>query len=320
MHARSFFLGWGAAVFALGCMVVGIVWFAHTHAHPLFVVTDDAPLGLEVESATFEGSTSTLPISFSTTGTKVLHEPPLRYLGLVKGDPKLSDTEVAIRVPVLMFHHIRPMKAWFTAKDRQYTITPEHFEAQMDGLVRAGYTTITPRELQAAIEGKMVLPEKSVLLTFDDGYREHYQFVLPILKRLHLKATYFIITSVFTSPAHMTKAMVKEADLSGLITIASHTRYHPFLARLSSPARASEIVGSKADLEEVVGHPVADFAYPFGSWNNQVMKDVEEAGYTMGFGIKLGSVHGESSRYQLRRIRVMDGENVVSLLDQFSKP
>jgi hypothetical protein len=50
------------------------------------------------------------------------------------------------------------------------------------------------------------------------------------------------------------------------------------------------------------------------------MKDVEEAGYTMGFGIKLGSVHGESSRYQLRRIRVMDGENVVSLLDQFSKP
>jgi hypothetical protein len=61
-------------------------------------------------------------------------------------------------------------------------------------------------------------------------------------------------------------------------------------------------------------------AVPVGSWNNQVMKDVEEAGYTMGFGIKLGSVHGESSRYQLRRIRVMDGENVVSLLDQFSKP
>lgn len=319
MHARSFFFGWGAAVFALGCMAVGIVWFAHTHAHPLFIVTDEVPLGAEIESAIFEGSTSTLPVSFSTTGTKALHEPPLRYLGLVKGDPKLSETEVAVRVPVLMFHHIRPMKASFTAKDRQYTVTPEHFVAQMEGLVRAGYTTITPRELQAAMEGKMVLPEKSVLLTFDDGYREHYRLVLPILLRLHLKATYFIITSVFTSPAHMTKAMVKEADESGLVTIASHTRHHPFLARMSSVTRVPEIAGSKADLEDVVGHPVVDFAYPFGSWSNQVMEEVKEAGYTMGFGIKLGSVHGESSRYQLRRIRVMDGENVVSLLDQFSK-
>lgn len=316
MHYRSFFLGWGTLVFGLGCVVLGMVFVFRPRLDMTIIPVYEAPV--EVVASVTSTAAPIVPL-VASTGTASLHTPPLRYLSLVKGDPKLLKDEVAVQVPVLMYHHIRKMKPTFTSKDRQYSVTPEHFQAQMEGLVRAGYTTITPRELEDAIEGIGTLPKKPVLLTFDDGYREHVTIVLPILKRLNLKATYFIISGVFTSPAHMTKAMVKEADQTGLITIASHTREHPFLARLSKAGRVSQIVGSKEDLEKVVEHPIYDFAYPFGSWNQAVADEVEAAGYTMGFGIRLGSIHGNSSRYQLRRIRVLDGEDIVPILDLFSK-
>lgn len=317
MHYRSFFLGWGTLLFGLGCVVLGIVFVVRPRVDTMVVPTYEPPVDVAVASVTSTVA-PIIPLSVST-GTVALHAPPVRYLSLVKGDPKLLKDEVAVQVPVLMYHHIRKIKPTFTSKDRQYSVTPEHFQAQMEGLVRAGYTTITPRELEEAIEGVGTLPKKPVLLTFDDGYKEHYTIVLPILKRLNLKATYFIISGVTKVNAHMSVKMIQEADQTGLITIASHTRAHPFLARLSSAARISQIVGSKKDLEEMVGHPIYDFAYPFGSWNQSVANEVEEAGYTLGFGIRLGSLHGNSSRYQLRRIRVLDGENVVPILDLFSK-
>jgi peptidoglycan/xylan/chitin deacetylase (PgdA/CDA1 family) len=318
MHYRSFFLGWAALVFGLGCVVLGIVFVVRPRVDTMIVPTYEAPVNVENSSVT--STVAPIVPLVASTGTAALHAPPVRYLSLVKGEPKLLKDEVAIQVPVLMYHHIRKMKPTFTSKDRQYSVTPEHFQAQMEGLVRAGYTTITPRELEDAIEGVGTLPKKPVLLTFDDGYREHYTIVLPILKQLNLKATYFIISGVTKVNAHMSVKMIQEADQTGLITIASHTREHPFLARLSSAGRVSQIVGSKKDLEEIVGHPIYDFAYPFGSWNQAVANEVEAAGYTLGFGIRLGSIHGNSSRYQLRRIRVLDGEDIVPMLDLFSKP
>ena len=85
-------------------------------------------------------------------------------------------------------------------------------------------------------------------------------------------------------------------------------------------AYAPERVLTNQDLEKMVKHPVLDFAYPFGSWSQAVADTTKNAGYELGFGIRLGSLHGESSRYQLRRIRVLDGEDLVPILDAFSKP
>ncbi|HEU0050802.1 MAG TPA: polysaccharide deacetylase family protein, partial [Patescibacteria group bacterium] len=78
-------------------------------------------------------------------------------------------------------------------------------------------------------------------------------------------------------------------------------------------------VGSKQDLERLLGHSITAFAYPYGSWSFAIAKEVERAGYTLAFGVRLGSLHTDSSRFQLRRIRVLDGEALVPLLDQFSE-
>lgn len=331
-HSRSFWTGLSAIALAGVFAFAGMSWISADMSPQSNLIDDEVvsevdvliPPEADAESVLLASqivetsSTSTAPLAPSP-GARLL-EPPLDYLLRVKGEPRFTPEDIPVRLPILMYHRIRPMKASFTSKDRTFTTTPEAFEAQMRGLKAAGYITITPRELEEAIGGRMVLPEKSVLLTFDDGYREHYTRVLPILRELNLKATYFIISQSYTSPAHMNNSMIREADESGLITIAAHSRHHVFLARSSSANRVSEIVGSKQDLEEVLGHEVKDFAYPFGSWSQAVADETKAASYHLGFGIRLGAMHGESSRYQLRRIRVLDRENVVSILDAFSKP
>ena len=91
-------------------------------------------------------------------------------------------------ISVLMYHHV-------LENDGTIAISQKNFEAQMKMLAKGGYTTITPDELLAYKQGKITLPKKSVLITFDDGWRNNYIYAYPILKKYGLKATIFLITS-----------------------------------------------------------------------------------------------------------------------------
>jgi peptidoglycan/xylan/chitin deacetylase (PgdA/CDA1 family) len=276
------------------------------------------------ESFVDEEGTSTPPrletVVQPLTPTVSVNVPGLRamdipYFRRLVGDPKPKSGERTVRVPVLMYHHIRAFRSNDTSRERAFVVTPEAFEAQLKDLVQKGFSFITPDELDAAIKGEGELPSNPVLLTFDDGLREHYTVVLPLLKKYQAKATYFIITSSNHLNGYLKDSMIRELDESGFVTIASHTVNHPYLARMSAAARANEIMGSKQALEKVIGHQINAFAYPYGSWNEQVAKEVQAAGYTLGFGVRLGSRHTPSSRYQLRRIRVQQAERISDLVE-----
>ncbi len=237
----------------------------------------------------------------------------------VGSDPTPRAGEIAVRVPVLMYHHIRPMEPRFSTKDRLFSVTPAHFEKQMIELMRNGYHPITPDQLETALaKGQQTLPSKPVLITFDDGLRDQYTYAFPILKKYNLKATFFIISEADRYPFYMTDDMIKEIDKSGLVTIASHTKHHVFLARYRADVRKEELEGSKRELEQLVGHSVATFAYPYGSWSPGIEQEVKNAGYHLGFWVVAGSLHTDSSRYLLRRITVVDGTNMATLLKKYS--
>ena len=316
MHSRSIISAVGS-----GCAFVFLVAGATVALEPRDMVPPTSAFTVDVLfDLADDGSAEPLIVPPSGPGT-VLHAPPIAHLKSVAGDPKPGEGELSVRVPVLMYHRIRPWTPQETSKERYYTVRPEAFEAQMAGLAAAGYRTITPSDLERAlIAGPSVLPPKPVLLTFDDGFREHYTRVLPILKQYRLQATFFVISEAGTSPAHMTDDMVREADRSGLVTIASHTKHHWMLANLGSSELTDEIAGAKSGLEKVVGHPVSIFAYPFGSYSAAVDRAVRDAGYTSAYGIRFGSLHTPSTLFQLRRMRVQDGEDVVMMLDAFSLP
>lgn len=253
------------------------------------------------------------------TSTMTLIRPQVERFRRMAKEPTLLAGESGARVPVLMYHHIRPFTKTMDARHRRFTVTPGAFEAQMIGLVRAGFHTVTPDELLAAMQGRGVLPEKPVMITFDDSFRDQYTNAYPVLKRLGLKAAFFVVTQSYRQRGAMTQEMIRELDRSGIGYIASHTQHHAYLTRYKKETRAKEIADSKKDLEALLGHSVVAFAYPYGSVNDEVRQEVEDAGYAMAFGVRLGSLHAASSLFDLRRMSVFEKEDVAALAEGFSR-
>ena len=228
--------------------------------------------------------------------------------------------EHAVSVPVLMYHYVRPLSDKISFAGNSLSVTPEHFESQMKELVDGGYTTVTPDQLNRAIQGKEDLPAHPVLITFDDGYRDQYMHAFPILFDKHLKATFFIITDYVTGfQAYMDIPMMKVMEHSGVATIASHTKSHAMLGKYSDVRQQDEIFDSKKTLESLFGHPINTFAYPYGSFTTTTQKFVQDAGYTMAFSTIPGTVHVPHALYELRRIRVMNQDHLVPLIERMLK-
>ncbi|MEK7116231.1 MAG: polysaccharide deacetylase family protein, partial [Patescibacteria group bacterium] len=135
-------------------------------------------------------------------------------------NPVIASDERSVIVPVLMYHYIRPILPGMTTSSRWLSVSPEHFHAQMEELVRFGYHTITPDDLADAVAGTRTLPARPVVLTFDDGYRDQYDAAFPVLQTLGLTATFFLISDYDTNPLYMTKEMIGTLDRSGFATIA----------------------------------------------------------------------------------------------------
>lgn len=286
---------------------------------PIFLIGFEPRLSnnqrLEAQAA--EPSETVFEFEMNST-EEVPESDALSIGGQIAGDPKPEKDEVAVRVPILMYHHVREMRANFSPSDRLYTVTPESFETQMHQLVEAGYHTITPDQLaQALVLGQKNLPTKPVLITLDDGFRDQYENAFPILQKYHLSATFFIVSEAHKLHGNMNNEMIKELDQAGM-TIAAHTQHHAFLTRHSAAKQWEEIEGSKKDLEALLGRPVTSFAYPYGSWSPSIIEQVKNAGFALGFWVRSGSLHVNSSRYMLRRLRVTDKQLILPLLERYS--
>ena len=146
------------------------------------------------------------------------------YTSVKAADP----ADYTVRLPVLMYHHLEEG----TDGSNSMIVSPETFRAQLTALQEAGYTAVSIEELQAYVEGAP-LPEKPVLITFDDGYLSNYTLAFPILKELNMKATIFAVGSSWGKSTykdtgnaiypHFGTAEAEEMTASGLISIQSHT-------------------------------------------------------------------------------------------------
>ncbi len=291
-------------------------WFATS-------TEEDLRETLEQEEEYAIPDTTTLPEEATAASSSApsfpLMRPAVERLLRIASDPVLSYGERGARVPVFIYHHIRPFSRRMNAKQRLFTVTTESFAAQMEGLTRAGFTTITPEDLLAAMDGGAELPPKPVMITFDDSYRDQYEYAYPVLKRFGMKASFFVVTQSSRQRGAMTQEMIRELDQSGVGFIASHTQHHAYLTRYKKETRLREIGASKKDLEVLLGHRVDAFAYPYGAWNEEVEQEVRDAGYKMAFGVRLGSLHASSSLFNLRRIGVYDREDVAALAEAMLK-
>jgi peptidoglycan/xylan/chitin deacetylase (PgdA/CDA1 family) len=204
------------------------------------------------------------------------------------------------RIPVLMYHSID------YEKGNELRIPKEKFHDQMKYLKDSGFNPIDLDELYSHIALGSKLPEKPIVITLDDGYVDNYTNAFPVLKEFGFKAVVFMITgSMDTSGSYITSEQIKEMDKNSM-RIEGHTVTHPQLDTLSYSKQLSELRDSKASLEKVLGRDVKYFAYPYGKFNNDTLKAVEEAGYKLAFSTKGGLAVISNGVYKLHRIYVSE--------------
>jgi peptidoglycan/xylan/chitin deacetylase (PgdA/CDA1 family) len=245
------------------------------------------------------------------------HNNPLNSSNKINID-KVADKGI-IKLPVLMYHHINTLDG----VDPKNTIeiglrvSPDIFEKQLEYVLSKGYTTITADQLNNAIQNNGQLPEKPILITFDDGYKDALTYADPILKKHNAVGDFEIITGAVGKDGYLSWDDVKTLKADGM-GISSHTVNHCYLAVNVDPKTATagpfadspvndtpnqlcpkfdsggklntgqvrgELQQSKLTLEKELGGKISTIFYPYGKYNQQTMDIAKSLGYTLGFTV-----------------------------------
>src|SRR5262249_10543109 len=155
------------------------------------------------------------------------------------------------RVPILLFHHIdQQLGKWH--------VSPRRFEQDLAYLSKAGYHTISLDTYMDALQKGAALPDKPIILTFDDGYRDNYDNAFPLLKKYGMTGTFYIVTGRVGNKNFVTWDDLTAMHNAGM-EIGAHTVDHPFLTRLPPLTAFGEIWLSKLALEVHLGIPIHTF-------------------------------------------------------------
>jgi peptidoglycan/xylan/chitin deacetylase (PgdA/CDA1 family) len=212
----------------------------------------------------------------------------------------------AIVVPILIYHSIAPTHPGQSTEQRLLDVDTAMFRQQMFYLVANDYTVVPLDTVVDAIQGHGSLPPHAVAITFDDGWRSQFDNALPILEQLHFTATFFIIThQVGEGALFMGLGDLKALQREGM-SIESHTRTHPDLDKVDDAQLRDEVVGSRQDLQKILGAAPDLIAYPYGAWSKRVAAVVQGAGYRAARALGGGIANTAADRYALHSVLAMD--------------
>jgi len=240
------------------------------------------------------------------------------------GECQAVNLDEYICLPAVMYHAVRPSKS---GKD---SITPAEFEADLKFFRENGYKTVTMQDVMDFVDGKGKLPEKPVMLTFDDGYYNTYKYVYPLLKEYDMRIVLSIIvnaTDKFTRRpsksedyAHITWGQLNEMISSGHVELQNHTfdMHSDNKGRIGSrqnknesfdeyrDALSEDLVKSQMMIYAMTGQLPSVFVYPYGKYNDNTVAILKELGFrgsfSCEFGINLISKDGETDLFNFRRI------------------
>lgn len=222
-------------------------------------------------------------------------------------------------VPILMYHYIRNNPRSWDRLGFNLSVPPEVFGRQLDLLRMAGFHTISMGQLMDAIEHGAPLPSHPVVLTFDDGYEDFASAAMPLLLAHHFTATDYVVSGFVGRQGYMSSAQVRAAHAAGM-TIGAHTIHHVDLTRLPTWLAQEEISQSRHDLEQLIGAPVTDFAYPSGRFDSAVLALTVAAGYRDAVTTIEGDWEDLGHRVLLPRVRVSGGESLATFAESLRLP
>jgi peptidoglycan/xylan/chitin deacetylase (PgdA/CDA1 family) len=228
--------------------------------------------------------------------------------------PSAQPNELVVHIPILMYHYIEHVQDPKDTFRQKLSVYPEVLDNQIKTLQDNGYTFLSMTDVSNILDGKKELPQKPIVLTFDDGYRDFYTDAFPILEKYHAKATAYIISGFIGKPNYMLSTQLSTISQSSEVEIGAHTQHHIDLNLASPKQQTTEILGSKKDLETKLKIPITTFAYPSGRYNDQTIKIVAESGFATAVTTHPGTLANPSKRLVLDRLRPGSRTN-KSLLD-----
>lgn len=218
---------------------------------------------------------------------------------------------------MLMYHAVTPSAsppAW------PWAVSMQRFRDQLDFLAAAGYATPTLGELVSRPASAWT--GRTAVITFDDGYVDNLEACAELQKR-GMRASWFVVTGAIgeapTWPADgrpagrlLNAAELREMNAVGM-EIGSHTVSHARLTEVDDARLHQELRDSRATLEDLLGHTVGSFAYPFGAWDARCAAAVRDAGYAAACTTRTGWALRDGDPYLLRRLTVFNHDTTSSL-------
>ena len=210
-----------------------------------------------------------------------------------------------LRVPILMYHYISTPPEDADIYRTDLSVPPENFREQMAYLAENGYTPIDLYQLSAAIAAKIDLPEKPVILTFDDGYLDNYENAFPILQEFGFTGTFFVITDLVDQGVggYANWDQLEEMAAAGM-RIESHSKSHPDLSTMSRDGVIFQVLGSQETIAAHIGYTPRYFCYPGGRYTDETMQILAELGFWGATTTQGGIWHGFEDRYEASRQRM----------------
>ena len=265
-----------------------------------------------------------------------------------------AETELSSEeeLTVLIYHHLAPEDAsdWIF-EDNEAVITEEQFSEQMEALYELDYETLSSDDVRDFVLGEKDIPERSVVITFDDGYESNYQFAYPLLKEYEHQAIFFPIISRMEENessfdpevlTYMSWSQLKEMKRADVAEVQHHTYdSHDYAEVNDSGDERPEFAGpiwledeermeteeefrqrvyddikkGQKLLESKTGKPASVLAYPFGWGSEEAAEEASRLGIEIAFGPEGDRIQPGDNIWNLSRINVSPDWNLEDFVE-----
>lgn len=212
--------------------------------------------------------------------------------------------DYCIEVPVLTYHHIQPLKLAELLGHKVLTADSTLFDQQIQYLQENGYTPLAAQDLVHALQTKTQLPEKSVIITIDDGYEDNYTYAFMTAKKYKFIMNFMISTELIDKPGYMQWEHLQEMTHNPYVRLYNHTTTHAPLGLLTKDQITAEVTKANSDFQAKLGLENTIVTYPYGSYDNEAMQTLKDLGIQAAFSTDHGKTHCTSTIMRLPRLRI----------------
>lgn len=232
-----------------------------------------------------------------------------------------AEDPFVLRVPVLIYHHIRCQGASWSPNSTIW-MCPSKFEKQLTRLQSLGWRTITTDQLADLVAARQCPPARTMVVTVDDSEINGFKVAAPVLERLGLRATFFVLPGYAGRTGSLNFGKMRKLVARGH-GIGNHSWTHRDLRGLSTDALFKQVEKAQRRLAKELGFRPRTFAYPYAVWNDRVIERVRQSGFELAFTAGPGATLKSDAPLLAPRIfvsRLTSPADLATKLEKFAQP